>query len=163
MLHTGELRQRGWPKMNLPNLKQLGQITGIAIMVEVIVFIIIFCAFCSASSAEEIEDETLIRCAIGEASNQGTTGMQAVINATMNRGTIKGVYGCNSKHIDNEPAWVWDNARLALKNAKIRDITNGADHWENIKQFGKPKWADKMQIVFKHKDHVFYKSPSRHN
>jgi len=84
-----------------------------------------------------IEDGTAIRCIIGEASNQGKQGMYALASGLLNRGTVQGVYGCNSKHIDKEPRWVWKQARTAWNKAKVKTLHDGT-HWENIKAFGEP-------------------------
>jgi spore germination cell wall hydrolase CwlJ-like protein len=98
-----------------------------------------------------------IKAIIGEASNQGYRGMLAVACAIRNRGTLKGVYGVNAKHIYKEPKWVWDLAKKAWAESKNIDITNGATHWENIKAFGKPYWVKDMVQTFQHRDHIFYK------
>lgn len=99
-----------------------------------------------------------VRAIIGEASNQGYEGMLAVACAIRNRGTLRGVYGLKAKHVDQQPDWVWARARKAWKESAERDITGGADHWENIRAFGTPKWAEKMIRTVQVKDHVFYRS-----
>lgn len=108
-------------------------------------------------NAAEIPDALAVRAIIGEAGNQGERGMLAVACALRNRGTLRGVYGVKSKHVDKEPRWVWDLARAAWAKSKTVDITGGSTHWENIKSFGTPYWAKSMTKVFEHKDHVFYK------
>lgn len=112
--------------------------------------------------AQEITDAQGIRCVIGEASNQGQIGMEAVADAIQNRALIikkplNGIYGCKSPHIDKEPKWVWEMARKAWERAKTGNISMGATHWENINAFGKPQWAYKLKEVYRYKDHVFYK------
>jgi hypothetical protein len=108
-----------------------------------------------------IPADQAVRAIIGEAADQGYEGMLAVACAIRNRGTLKGVYGLGAKHIDKEPEWVWDLARKAWKNSAECDVTKGADHWENIKAFGKPYWADKCEKTYTHKDHVFYMCEER--
>ena len=111
----------------------------------------------TVSCRRAISDSMAIRAIIGEAGNQGERGMLAVACAIRNRGTLKGVYGVKAKHVDKEPAYVWTMARKAWADSAVKDITNGATHWENIKAFGKPYWVKSMVKVYEHKDHIFYK------
>ena len=111
----------------------------------------------SPAFADEINDESVIRAIIGEASNQGYEGMLAVACAIRNRGSLKGVYGINAKHVDKEPDWVWSLARKAWNESAYKDVTNGATHWENVKAFGSPWWSNNMDRVYEYKDHMFYK------
>lgn len=101
-----------------------------------------------------------IRAIIGEAGNQGYTGMLAIAGAIRNRGTLKGVYGVTAKHISKEPQWVFDLAKKAWVESATNDITNGATHWGSTKVDG--KWIKKMERngfvkTFEHKEHKFYK------
>jgi hypothetical protein len=109
----------------------------------------------NANSA--VNDNLAVRAIIGEAGNQGEKGMLAVACAIRNRGTLKGVYGVNAKHIYKEPQWVWALAKKVWLESATKDITNGATHWENIKAFGTPYWVKSMVKVFEYKDHKFYK------
>jgi len=121
--------------------------------------ILIFCliTFCFGQIASaEIPEKLAIRALIGEASGEGYRGMLAVAGALRNRGTLRGVYGVNAKHIDREPQWVWDMARKAWAASLDQDITGGADHWESIK-FKKPYWADSMTKTVLIGSHQFYK------
>lgn len=101
-------------------------------------------------------DENCIRACIGEASGEGYQGLLAVACAIRNRGTLKGVYGVNAKHVDKEPKWVWDRARKAWEESANKDITNGATHWEST-NFKVPYWAKNMEITLKLGKHIFYK------
>lgn len=128
-----------------------GMIVSICLILAGIIILIALPAQAS------INESQAIRAIIGEASNQGYDGMLAVACAIKNRGTLKGVYGVNAKHIDKQPKWVWDLARKAWKESKVCDVTKGATHWENIKAFGKPYWVKSMVQTYACKDHVFYK------
>ena len=108
------------------------------------------------SHAYNIREDQNIRAIIGEASNQGYQGMLAVACGIRNRGTLKGVYGVNAKHIDNEPNYIWKLAEKSWIESEHNRIHSGT-HWENIKAFGKPYWAESMVEVYRYKDHVFYK------
>ena len=123
----------------------------------ILIILLIFCLIHCLVFADEIEQSKAIRAIIGEASNQGYTGMLAVACAIRNRGTLQGVYGLNAKHVNTEPQWVFNLAKKAWLASKSKDITNGATHWENIKAFGTPYWVASMVKVYAYKDQVFYR------
>jgi hypothetical protein len=129
----------------------------LAFVISTILWFIVFMLCCKISHAENIPDGQAIRAIIGEASNQGYEGMLAVACAIRNRGTLKGVYGVNAKHIDKEPKYVWDMAKMAWAASAVSDVTNSATHWEAVKKYGKPKWAEKMKLTLIVKDHYFYR------
>ncbi len=93
---------------------------------------------------------------IGEAASEGFDGMVAISCAIRNRGTLKGVYGLNAKHVDNEPRWVWQMAERAYYTSFDKDVTNGATHWEST-NFKVPYWAKDMTVTAKIGKHIFYK------
>ena len=123
----------------------------------ILIIAIIFCLVHCLAYADSIDQSSAVRAIIGEASNQGYTGMLAVSCAIRNRGTLKGVYGLNAAHVSNEPQWVYDLALKAWLQSESTDITGGATHWENVKAFGVPYWAGSMVQVYQYKDQVFYK------
>lgn len=116
----------------------------------------------SCQAAHAYSDEQAILAVIGEAENQGYQGMKAIACGIRNRGTLKGVYGLNSprvkkhKYSENTAA----QAMVAWETSDDPDqcrFLGGADHWENVKAFGKPTWASEMVETYRYKDHVFYK------
>lgn len=115
----------------------------------------------SCNIAYAYTDREAVRAIIGEASNQDEIGMWAVASAIINRGTLKGVYGLKSPHIDKEPTWVWKMAERAYNRAKDGDLVHSGTHWENINAFGEPYWVKGMIKVYEHKDHVFYRERSK--
>lgn len=123
----------------------------------ILAILLLFCLIHCLVYAEEIEAAPAIRAIIGEASDQGYTGMLAVACAIRNRGTLKGVYGLHAQHVNTEPQWVFDLAKKAWLQSESLDITSGATHWENIKAFGTPYWVKSMIKVYVYKDQVFYK------
>lgn len=129
-----------------------------AVAVCVAIILIKSCTFVHAA---EIPEETAVGCLIGEAANQGYEGLLYVGEALRKRGSTVGVYGCKASHIYKEPKWVWDMARKAWHESASTNHTQGADHWENIKSFGKPYWADSMVKTLAYKDHVFYREVKR--
>lgn len=86
--------------------------------------------------AAPIRDADAVRAIVGEAANQHYRGMLAVAGAIRNLGTLQGVYGLQSKTPDRQPCWVWAQAEQAWSKSRVRDITGGATHWENVKAFG---------------------------
>lgn len=121
-----------------------------------IVLIMVLIAGCVTTAFADVDSREAVRAIIGEAANQGPKGMLAIAVGIKNRGTLDGVYGLHAKHVDNQPEWVWEQATDAWREAEHNRIHSGT-HWENIKAFGKPYWADEMVEVYRYKDHVFYK------
>lgn len=111
-----------------------------------------------ARSSVPFSDDQAVRAIVGEAENQGYLGMLAVAHAIRNRGTLQGVVGAE-RNLRFVPAWVWDKARQAWKSSATGpDITYGATHWENVRAFGMPSWADDtMKCTTVIKDHFFFK------
>lgn len=104
-----------------------------------------------------LTEEMALRVIIGEAANQGLHGMTCVAEVLRRRGSIKGFRGYKSKHIEREQAKIWQMAKEAWKMSETTNFTNGADHFENVRQFGKPWWVKHCKKTYEYKDHVFYK------
>lgn len=109
-------------------------------------------------SSAAVSERDAVRAIIGEAANQPYVGQVAVACAIRNRGTLQGVFGLKAKHVDQQPAWVWERARKAWAESAKRDITNGSSHWENVRAFGRPYWAASMTKTVLVKDHQFYRN-----
>lgn len=114
--------------------------------------------------AETIPTERAVKAIIGEAENQGFHGMLAIACSIKNRGNLVGVYGEHASRVKrglyghpsaNKAHLAW---ALATNDPHNCNFLGGADHWENIKAFGKPKWANSMKETYRYKDHVFYKA-----
>lgn len=112
---------------------------------------------CALQSFASIDDSKAVRAIVGEAANQGRSGMLAVAGAIRNRGTLKGVYGVKNPIADKQPAWVWQRAREAWASSATNDITKGATHWEAVETFGVPYWAKSLTITTNIGSHTFYK------
>lgn len=132
--------------------------------------IVIFYAICLGSlvailfwpnngwSAEQsgISEETALICIVGEAADQGKVGMLAVAEALRNRGTTKGVYGCQRKDFYlSEPEWVRQNAKSAWRESKKSNLVNGTRNWEST-DFPRPYWAEVAEVTAHIGKHVFY-------
>lgn len=120
------------------------------------------CFLSKPAHADSISTYRAVNAIIGEAENQGYTGMLAVACAIHNRGTLKGVYGEHAPRVLNHKysKATLDMAIKAWAESTIHDITNGATGWGNTQdgnEFAKTKWWKNCEIVFRHKDHFFYK------
>ncbi len=98
-----------------------------------------------------------IAALVGEAGGEGERGMLAVAGAIRNRGHLRGVYGVHNPSIASAPAHVWTSARRAWFASATNDITHGATHWENVQQFGVPKWAKAMTRTATIGRHTFFR------
>lgn len=126
-------------------------------------FVLVLFILFFSSPVYAIDDTLAVRAIIGEAGNQGYHGMLALASALRNRGTLKGVYGVNAKHIDREPQWVFDQAKKAWIESKSNRIHSG-DHWGS--KICDKNWIAKMEQsgfvkVYDYKDHVFYRKETR--
>ncbi len=107
--------------------------------------------------AREVPEDVAVRVLIGEAADQGLKGMICVGEVLRRRGSIKGFDGYRSKHINSEPRSVWVKAAKAWEHCAHTNYTKGADHFANIRKFGKPWWVRYCVKTYEYKDHVFYK------
>jgi hypothetical protein len=97
------------------------------------------------------------RIIISEAADQGLKGMICVGEVLRHRGSTKGFYGYKHNRPTKETRSVWDMAARAWAISAHTNYTKGADHFENIRRFGKPWWVKYSIQTYEYKDHVFYK------
>lgn len=109
--------------------------------------------------ADCLNDKDCILAVIGESENQGYEGLLATSCAIRNRGTLHGVFGTHSPRVIQKrySQKTYLLAKKAWETSLKIDTVNGANSWENIKQFGKPYWADSCKVTKTIKDHVFMK------
>lgn len=137
----------------------------IVVMCTLLLWAMLTVAGCTVASAEVVGSQSSVRevdavlAIIGEAENQGYDGMLAVACAIRNRGTLQGVYGIKAPRVVQKKysPKTYAKALKAWRASSDCDVTNGADHWENVKAFGKPKWAKTMKLTYVCKDHEFYR------
>lgn len=110
------------------------------------------------SGDEDISSDVARRILVGEAADQGLKGMTCVGEVLRKRGNIRGFHGYNAKHVKRTPASVWQQAAHAWERSAYTNFTNGADHFENVRRFGQPRWAKSFTKTYEYKDHIFYKS-----
>lgn len=128
------------------------------------------------------EIETAARIAWGEARNQGSAGLQAVLNVIDNRARRGGWWGNSHSEVATKP-WQFsafnrgevNRAKLetvtdsdpqfaeAVKLAasavsgNLPDITGGATHYHTVDIPQKPHWVAGATITTIIGDHIFYK------
>lgn len=109
----------------------------------------------------------LFKGILGEGANQGEKGLYAVTCVYKNRldkGMSLGCVAMNRKDLDEfvakQPQRLREYARWIVGevfNGKVKDITGGATHYENVERFGEPYWAKDMIITVKVGCHTFYR------
>lgn len=127
---------------------------------HIVVMTLCFSSFLASSALAyaEIPQEMAVKAIVGEAANQGLDGMTAVAEVIRRRGHLKGLYGLKrDAFILSQPSWVHVRARKAWQMSRQSNLSKGATHFENVKAFGKPKWAKAMIQTAIIKDHVFYR------
>lgn len=116
---------------------------------------------CGCAMSAEIPTERAVKAIIGEAENQGYTGMLAVADAIRNRGTLNGVYGWKSYRVVHHKYSIetYNMAVKAWKESARKDITFGATGWGNDKDvevFRHSKWFPSVYFTAHIGDHWFY-------
>ena len=141
-----------WPMILVGNMLSLTKITAFFLITALLPI-----QNALAKPLESMTEREILACGIGEASNQGVKGMQAVFEVLRRRGDSKGFYGCDSGLIDKEPAWVLKQAQEAWIASADSNITKDATHFEAVKAFGTPYWAKNMKKTAVIGDHSFYR------
>ncbi len=106
---------------------------------------------------EEIPDDVAVRIIVSEAGNQGLKGMICVGEVLRRRGSIKGFHGYQASSIKRQPKYILKMAAKAWEQSADTNYTQGADHFANIRRYGKPWWVKHCTKTYEYKDHVFYK------
>jgi len=125
------------------------------------VFVVVL-TFATRSKADIIPNIIAIRIIVSEGADQGLKGMICIAEVLRLRASIRGFYGYKSNNMNNQPKPVWEMAAKAWEESAHTNYTKGADHFENIHQFGKPWWAKYCVKTYEFKDHVFYKEVRPH-
>ena len=94
-----------------------------------------------------VEEAIVVTEAAGEPF-RGKVGVAEVIrNRGWNRQGFSGLKRRDLRSfLSRQPRWVYEEARKALRSARAgSNLTRRATHFENVKAFGKPPWADEME------------------
>jgi len=128
---------------------------------NILIGCVVVFAFMPMAHAQKIPYDVAVRIIVGEGGNQDLKGMICIGEVLRHRASVKGFYGYQSNRIAKEPQSVWKQAARAWKQSAYTNYTKGADHFENIRQFGKPWWVMYCVKTYEYKDHVFYKEVPR--
>lgn len=131
---------------------------ALIVLIMCIFSIIIFFCTKSYSYQDIMKPVDIIHATIGEAANQSLEGQIAVVCAIKNRGSLRGVYGSLMTRMPSNKEIAKAQQAYILATPQIcEELIHGADHWENVEEFGYPDWADSMTRITKIGDHTFYK------
>lgn len=112
----------------------------------------------SASAvAAQLSERDAVRAIVGEAAGESYQGKLAVASVLRRRGSLQGFYGYHGKHVDRQPAWVFEQARKAWRESAVKDYANGATHFEST-DFKRPAWSLRMREVLRIGKHVFFRA-----
>lgn len=147
------------PLVSNESQEDAGMTVGMCFALALIIFaaaLITSLIFPNKASGAEIPEHIAVNCILGEARGEGYGGMLAVAEAMRNRGHIKGIDGCAYQPKEIDPI---QQAFKAWHEAKLSNITNGADHWHA--DWMTPWWAKYGKITAKIGAHIFYKEVYR--
>lgn len=122
------------------------------------------CAWAYPCAYADVPDDKAVLAIIGEFENDN---IEAGACALYNRGTLKGVYGLNSKRVIKRlySPLIYKRAVRAWQMAKSGQgcaIMSGSDHWQSLADMEKPlKWRDKCIQTYKTNKTVFFKCKGR--
>ena len=108
---------------------------------KILTIILLFVLVFSPKVYAQVDSTLAIWTIVSEAANQGLKGMICVGEVIRHRKSTKGFYGYRSNHVDRQPQEVWQMAAKAWALSASTNYTQGADHFENIRRFGKPWWV----------------------
>lgn len=105
-----------------------------------------------------------VKVIVGEAADQSFIGKVAVGEVIRRR---KNLDGFSSRQKDlglfykSQPVKTRTAARIAWMLSAFTNFTGGADHFDNVKAFGVPKWAGSMKKTVKIDEMQYYRSRRR--
>jgi len=119
--------------------------------------------FSSTAKAETVASFNSFNCIkalVGEVEGESFQTKLATAECLRNRGTLKGVYGINSKRISKASRKVWAECELAWSKSKASNLVSGATVWGNssdVKIFKKTKWFKSYVQTAHVGNHYFFK------
>ena len=134
------------------------------VLITIILALLFAMAFVDCARAEAIDEQTMVKCVLGEYESGTFDEMTATAEALRNRGTTKGVFGCKAvKGSRNDykrgtriiPAYAVKRAIEAVRRSKTSNFTHSAKHWEST-DFKEPYWAKNMNVTATIGKHRFY-------
>ena len=80
----------------------------------------------------ELNQNDCVRAVIGEGAGEPYKCQVALCAVIRNRGSLKGIYGFNSKHINREPKYIFKQVNRAWLESAKYDPTHGANMFGGI-------------------------------
>ena len=87
---------------------------------------------CVQSATAQINETQAIRAVVGEASGESYACQLAICSVIRNRGSLDGIYGGISHHVDKEPKWVWIQVRKAWLESATNNTARACVFWGGI-------------------------------
>ena len=106
-----------------------------------------------------------VSCVLGEGEAEGLPEMLILSHALINRGTFRGVNGCNSSRVKGrlyprhaliEASLAWEEAK---RTHKTLDLSRGATNWLSNADLARASWRHKCEYLFSTENHHLYKCP----
>jgi hypothetical protein len=126
-----------------------------------LVLCLLFLSIPSASAqVVSFTPENCIKALVGEVEGESFQTKLATAECLRNRGSLKGVYGINSRRIAKASKKVWDDCERAWNQSSRANLVKGATVWGNasdVKIFKKSKWFKSYEFVRKIGHHSFFR------
>ena len=111
--------------------------------------------------ASNLDHDQVTKAIMGEAGGQDYSEKLAIACAIRNRGTLRGVYGLNSK--TSYPPEVWQESGKAWAESEYHDVTGGASHWLSNWDLEHSRasliaWRYTMKETLRTENFTFYKA-----
>jgi len=107
-----------------------------------------------------LDGRLAVRVITAEAANQNLWSMIGVGEVIRHRGAIQG-FSVLKKDVDafyrKESPQIRRQAQTAWLFSRLTNLTQGATHFENVRQFGPPPWEREMKKTIRLGDLQFYK------
>lgn len=101
-----------------------------------------------------------IKALVGEVEGESYQTKLATAEALRNRGSLKGVYGINSKRISKASRKVWEECTLSWGESAHSNLVRGATVWGNkkdVEHFRKTRWFKSYVQTAHIGNHFFFK------
>jgi hypothetical protein len=118
------------------------------------------CSAEATTTGSNFNSFNCIKALVGEVEGESYLTKLATAECLRNRGTLKGVYGINSKRIAKASKKVWEDCEMAWNQSSRANLVKGATVWGNssdVKIFKKSKWFKSYVQTAKVGNHFFFK------
>jgi hypothetical protein len=127
---------------------------------QVVLVLGLFLICSNAFASVPFTQANCIKALVGEVEGETFQTKLATAECLRNRGTLKGVYGINSKRLSKASRKAWAECELAWAKSKASNLVDGATVWGNasdVKIFRKTKWFKSYVQTAHVGNHFFFK------